>query len=160
MYNKIEKDTECMKQIKGLREAASLFPNIRKVVERFDGKCYNCRFDKAIKDIGPGIWVEKTKYYFRIYTYNHRYHGLTLAQISLDDMPDGKRIPAELLVKSLKGRRESMLREACEIEESMKHVEEIESQVNQIESLLSSVYKNIPSFVLDTYKLRYRMQAF
>lgn len=67
------------------KAAADLCGRLRPILERFDGKVYNCKLDKALKDLGR-VYAEKHDNYVRIYAYFvSGYNGITLAQCTLDE---------------------------------------------------------------------------
>ena len=43
-------DKQAQMEVEARREAAAAFPFIRPVLQRFNGKVYNCRFEKALKE--------------------------------------------------------------------------------------------------------------
>lgn len=143
-------------KVKTKRDAAALFPIIRDATLAFDGKVYNCRFENALRESGNYIFTEKTKYYFEIYLYD-RGNRIVLAHISIDDMPDGKRIPADLIVKSAREKRESLLREAAQIERDAAQADMFKQQLEYFREQLEKIRDSIHSDVRDIYNLDYRV---
>ena len=105
------------------------------------------------------MFVEKTGAYLGIYYYDRGRH-YTIAQISLEDMPGGKRIPADKLIESAKEYREINLKAASEYEESMKHISEVKKQLEGIEKLFEKVSASVPSYVLSACGLNYRLRNY
>lgn len=143
-------------KVKTRRDAAALFPIIRDTALAFDGKVYNCRFEKALRERGTYIFTEKTQYYFEIYLYE-RGNRITLAHISPDDMPDGKRIPADLIVKSAREKREQLLQEAAQIERDVAQVDTFKQQLDYFRKQLEKLRDSIHSDVRNIYNLDYRV---
>lgn len=157
-YDKERGDQAILKEIEARRKAAALFPIIREVVTRFDGKVFNCRLENALREYGR-IWCRKRMDWLEITAdcgENYRYCYM-LAQIRIDAMPDGKRIPADLIIESARQKRAEHLKRAAEAEESMKEIEthqkHMEYLLNQFEKLRDS----IPYNVREAYGLDFRI---
>ena len=142
------------------RQAAALIPTMNKVVKEFDGKVYNCRLDKALKAATNNrLHVEKRYSTIAIYAHpqNNYSHTITIADMNLEDMPDGKRIVAGKFKQSSNEYRAQLLRKAYEIEtatetmpQSIAYIEESVSKINKflngIPMELRGIY-NIPCCV-------------
>lgn len=159
-HTKEERDKEAMKHIKALKECAGLFALIKPVLQDFDGKCFNCRLEKALQDrTGKRIYAKKQYRYIYIYTYDRINQQRTLAQIALDEMPDEKRIPAEKLIASAREKRESFLKEANEIKKTMENAEMIKAQMMQLEKALKNLSDSVKSYTArEIYGLNIRFQ--
>lgn len=64
--DRAEQDNAAKKIIEDYRAAAALCIQIKPIIALFDGKVYNCRFDKKIAEIDR-IFCKKTEYNFCIY---------------------------------------------------------------------------------------------
>ncbi len=161
-YTREERNKAIENKAASYREAANLFPIIRKVINQFDGKCFNCRFEKALQEAsGKRIYVKKEYDRFLcIYTYSkNSYNQITLANINLADMPDGKRIPGDLLIESAKDRYSRLLSNAAELESMIEKVDLIETQLKYFKSQIERIVSTIPYEARDIYNLNYHVQT-
>ena len=157
-YNTEESRREgCLKTAAAHREAAALFPAIRKVFEQFDGKVLNCRLEKALQEATERrIYVRKDEYSVEVYIYINDYRGntwYTLAHVTASKLKDGKRIPAADLIKSARERREDNLRTAAELEAAPGKVPEIIERVQYFVSMANQMLKGLPYEVCDMYNI-------
>lgn len=72
-------------------------------------------------------------------------------------MPEGKRIPADLIIKSAEEKRISLLKSAAEIESAMEKVDIVKQQIQQLQHLLTGITGTLPYEVKDIYGLGYRL---
>lgn len=158
-YGNIEEaNKEAYKIVNDYRIAASYILAITKVVKDFDGKVYNCRFDKALKAATDNrVYVDKTQYYFQIYTWasNNYSRHITLATIKPEDMTDGKRIPADKIIESLKEHRESILKKAYTIESNIEQMPKIKEYIMQTKEKLESYCRSFPDELRDIFNIPY-----
>ena len=145
------------------RVGASLFPALRKVAESFDGKVLNCRFENALSEAaGRRIIVKKYSTRLEIYEYDQTYSGCTaiyLASLPLDQMPDGKRIPAALLIESARTYRESNLKRAADLEAAQEKAEETAMRVKYFVEQANRLLGAMPSEIKDIYNLVHRVYS-
>lgn len=158
-YGDIEAaNKEAHERAESYRTAAGYILAITKVLKDFDGKVYNCRLDKALQAATDNrVYVDKTQYYFQIYTWNrHNYsHHITLASIKPEDLTEGKRIPADKLIESLKEHRESLLKKAYAIETNIDQMPQIKEYIRQTKEKLESYCRSFPDDLRDIYGLPY-----
>lgn len=144
---------------KEYRAAAGLFPAIRNVLEQFDGKMLNCRLEKALQEAtGRRVYVKKEYNRVEVYYYGTTYTGssyITLAQIPLDALPDGKRIPAALLVKSAREQRERHLKDAAALETTAENMEAIKQQIKYFIDQANKLSNGLPYELRDIYGIKY-----
>ena len=142
-YNDEARRAGCEKTAAANREAAALFPAIRKVFEAFDGKVFNCRLEKALREAtGRRVFVKKCDYNIEVYTYLDDYRGnswYTLAFVKCEELKDGKRIPAAAFIDSARSYREKHLKEAAQMEaapdtvpEMVQHIKYFIDQANRL----------------------------
>ena len=125
---------EAKNRIEVYREAAALFPVVKKIVQSFDGKCLNCRLEKALQEATEKhIYVSKRYRFLEIeyYPMHHGAHSQTIARISLDKLPDGKRIPAELIIESLHEQRVKFLKSAANLEMDIEKIDMYEKDADK-----------------------------
>lgn len=158
MYDKERKDAEVMTRVAAYREAASLYPIISKIVWQFDGKCFNCKLQNAIQAAGPRVYIEKRYRWLEFTLYLRNVSGgFVIAQIPLELMPDGKRIPAALILESMREHRQSFLKQAADLEESMDQVEFLEMQLEHFKDQIQKIRDSIPSEIRSIYRLNYNV---
>ena len=142
------------------RAAAGLFPAIRKVLEQFDGKVFNCRLEKALQEAtGRRLYVKKDGYRVEIYYYGDTYSGgcswISLAMIPVDSLTDGKRIPAALLIDSARKQREEHLKDAAALEENAGKIPEVKKQIKYFIEQANKLAQALPSELRDVYGIKY-----
>lgn len=156
-YSKDAQEKEMSARIKARREAAALFPAIRKTAEMFDGKVLNCRFEKALKEAaGRCVFVEKRSQFVYIEMYD-RGTVLTLATMKISEMADGKRINATALIEDAKQQRLSHLQKAADMERAFENAEVTRRQLNELKKLVEKVLADVPYEVRDVCNLNARL---
>ena len=153
-YDNEERRKANTDHIAKLRDIAALYPVIVPVITKFDNKIYNVRFKNSLTEASSStkyyIFTEKRLNYMEIYVYD-RGSQYTLAQVTIDDMPDGKRIPAEKLIDSARNKREELLRRAYELENI--DIKQVLDQLNQAKALYNSIYEGLPYKFIDVYHI-------
>lgn len=153
-YDNEERRKAITDYIAKLRDIAALYPVIVPVITKFDNKIYNVRFKNALSEAASSakyyVFTEKRLNYIEIYVYD-RGSQYTLAQVTIDDMPDGKRIPAEKLIDSARNKREELLRRAYELENI--DIKQVLDQLNQAKALYNSIYEGLPYKFIDVYHI-------
>lgn len=145
------------------RQAAALIPTMNKIIKDFDGKVCNCRLDKALKAATNNrLLVEKRYSTIAIYTYpEHNYsHTMTLADMSVADMPDGKRIVADKFKESSHKYRELLLRKAYEIETAAETMPQTIAYFEESVAKLNKFLQSFPAEIRDIYKLPYCVRTY
>lgn len=145
---RIEKIKNHIEELRGL---AALYPAVKKVIDAFNGKVYNKRFSEALKKEFTDIaYIYADKRYNRTEIYaslkNTKSEFRTLASIRIEELVNGKRIPADLLSESLRLHRENYLKEALALESTLPKVNEIVSQLKQLTDTYRSIYGAIHNF--------------
>lgn len=104
-YDNEERRKAITNHIAKLRDIAALYPVIVPVITEFDNKIYNVRFKNAIHEAASSskyyVFTEKRLNYIEIYVYD-RGSQFTLAQVTIDDMPDSQTRHTEFLPAVLK----------------------------------------------------------
>lgn len=156
-YNDETRRAGCLKTAEAHRNAAQLFPAIRKTLEQFDGKVFNCRLEKALQEAtGCRVYAKKSKYSIDIYTYISDYRGnswYTLARLKNEDLKDGKRIPAAAFISSAREYREKHLQEAAELEAAPDTVPEMAEHIRYFIAQANKLVDSIPYVIRDMYGL-------
>lgn len=169
-----EQDKAAQAAIDERRQAAACYSVFASVAHAFDGKCYNCKFDNALQ----AAFAEKfgTQKYngddrehniIRIYSRKESkwiafyiwigQNSYDIAFIRKDELTDGKRIPADILIKSAREKREKFLQEAAQLEHEMQMIDVYRQQIEATKKTLESITKNISWKAKDIYNLNYRI---
>lgn len=153
-YDNESRRKEIADHIAKLRDIAALYPVIVPVITKFDNKIYNVRFKNALTEASSStkyhVFTEKRFNYMEIYVYDSG-SQYTLAQVTIADMPDGKRIPAEKLIDSARNKREELLRRAYELENI--DIKQVLDHLNQAKALYNSIYEWLPYKFIDVYHI-------
>lgn len=158
-YGNIEDaNNEAHRRASNYRTAAGYTNKVAEVVKKFDGKVYNCRLENALKEATENrIFCSKNQYLLEIYTYPEKGYSyrVGLASIKADDLKEGKRIPADKIIKSLKEHREELLRKAYEIESHIDEMEQVKAYIQQTKDKLESYCRSFNTDLRDIYGLPY-----
>jgi hypothetical protein len=153
-YGDLEtKNKETLKRIENYRAAAALTPIIIKIVNQFDGKVFNCKLDKAIREAtGNKAGVYKRDNHVEIYTYySTSYYHITYATFRVDQ--DNKRIDAAALVEQIRKAREDNLKKAYDLETTYTQAESIHAYIRSAIDKLESYCKSLPDDLRDIYNI-------
>ena len=158
-YGNIEEaNKEARQRAENYRKATEYIPTITKILKDFDNKGYNCRLEKALQEATNNrVFCKKNDYYLEIYTYPERGYSfhVTLAHIKVEDLKDGKRIPAAKIIESFQGHRETLLKNAYEIETGMEQMAQAKAYIEQTKNKLESFCRSFNSDLRDIYGLPY-----
>ena len=148
----VAQDRRAKSEVAARREAAAAFPFIRPVLQQFNGKVYNRRFENALQEAlkgnAPGyVYTYKGAFISVIYTPSMKgTERFTLCRMNAEKRLDGK-----ALDDSLKDCRAALLREAAEIEEQAQQAELFQKRIDEAERLLKSVTDGINETVKSIY---------
>lgn len=129
--------TEC-------RQAAALFPELRRVFLSFDGKIYNIRLEKALAENIGRVYCEKKQsgkdYIINIWTYSNSGEYITLCWCKL---AENKRICAADFISAAAEKRAELLKDAEHMERILPTIETRRRQIdilsNQLNALLADL---------------------
>ena len=154
-YDEESRLAGCQKTAEANREAAALFPEMRKVFEQFDGKVFNCRLENALREAtGRRVFVKKCDYSIEVYTYLNDYRGnswYTLAFVKCELLKDGKRIPAAAFIESAREYREKHLKEAAQMDEAPETAPELVQHIKYFIDQANKLIDSLPYSVRDMY---------
>ena len=161
-YTDEDKEKAAKRLAEDHREAAQLFTVIRPVITEFDGKVYNCRFEKALQDkTGRRIYCRKEcgGKWLTIYYYSKNFNQqMTIAGIKIEDMMDGKRINAARFLESGRERYTEHLQQAAKLEEAIEKAPEIERQILELAKMINVLSSQIDSYeAREIFDLNYRI---
>lgn len=142
-----------------LREAAKICTQIKPVLERFDGKVYNIRIERALQEIAR-VYREHSGDYIVFYTYigktyNNR-HVIMRVKRS-DGLRDGKRIRADKFIEATNECRQELLKKAYTIDATLPQMPEVLQQIEALKKQLNAVSDSLPYMIRDIYKIHYRI---
>lgn len=157
------------------RRAASAINTIKPVIQAFDGKMYNKRFNEAISALN----TPESKDHFHAYTqYRWFYidftpgcnysdkktllHGYSCTGETVPEdyreeknvIFDGKRINAEKMINSAERQREYLLKTAYELENAAADLETTLQRIADTEKLLMKLTHDLPSEVVDICNIK------
>lgn len=152
-YSREEQDKAAQREIDILRECAGMYQGLRAVFNDFDNKVFNVRLQKALQErVKRHIWVENKPYGITVhYLDNGRYY--TLARIKQEDLREGKRIPADLLIESARERRSALLKEAATIETNMQKVDTVKEQIKALRAAIKALTDSMDWVTRDIYSI-------
>lgn len=162
LYTAEEKAAAVTARIKEYNKAASILPELVKVLKAFDGKVYNCRLEKALQEaLKIRVYVKKTDYNIDIHYYGEDNQWITLACAKLADaLKDGKRINSAAFIEDAEKRRNEFLKRACRIEVQAPQVEEIKKRVKQLEKILDALTGSLDYDLRDIYGIHYQIRNY
>ncbi len=170
-----EKKKAILSRAEWLRLAAAQIKKIKPVINDFDGKIYNCRFDEAIKNLSDdklSFWTsnqygtfEITVYHDHVYNdkialltgYSCKAQKNNYSQYHTDEARaifDGKRIKADKMTALLDDKYTQLNKEAYELETIADTLEERIIQIKQTYDLLNQLCGSLPSVVTDICKIK------
>lgn len=154
---KEDQDKATKSFIETYRKAASMYPQIKKVILSFDNKVFNKRFQAALQEAtGSRVYVENRQNLIDVHIYGPHAEWISLAVLLKDDMNDGKRINAEKLAESLTDHRNALLKTAARYEEQIEQIDQVKEQLKQIEKQLKAVLEPYDYTIRDIYGINKR----
>lgn len=165
-----QKKENIKKQIEALRTASKQIGKIKKVVQDFDGKVYNCRFDQAIeqlsdKETGLRFYVQNHYNFsiqcsaFQCYPYIalletfRPVKGQAKGKCICFD--ENKRIKADKMIELLNNKYSEILKKAQELENALNNIEATLDQLEQIKHTYKLVADALPYQIRDTFGIKY-----
>lgn len=150
-------ENKAQKAIDSHRAAAAVFPVVRRVIERFDGKVYNCRLERALKNeiSEAGHIYCRKEYSGNIsieYAACNSYGWQCVASIPLS--ADSKRIDARSVIEDMQAIRAEHLKKAFDIEDTGRHIEEIQARIDGLKKALNATIDSISYEARDAYGIR------
>ena len=155
-----ERQKDLNNRIESYRQAAAQVPQIIKTLKQFDGKVYNCRLDKALKEATNGkVGVYNQYGFISIYAcYTTNYHHINFATFRLEDL-ENKRINADKLIEQVKAARENLLDKAYKVETYSEQADNIREYVKQSIEKLESICKSLPDDIREIYNIPYTIRT-
>ena len=155
---KESQDKAAQTYIRSYRDAAALYPAIKKVVQSFDKKVYNKRLQTAIQEAtGARVYIENRPNMIDIHMYGPHSNWITLGILLKEDMADGKRINADKLIESLTDNRNKLLQTAARYEQQIKEIDQVKEQIKQLKHLLCNVLEPYDYTIRDIYGINAKL---
>lgn len=149
--------------IDNIDRAIGLINELKKVVKKFDGKVYNVRFDRAVREsVGAFVqrqryehfpciaivWYPENNFIDNQFSRNREYYLLHGAEL------DGKRINATKTIELLENRAEELEEHKTDLYEGISKIEETLDKYNEIKKQLKELSDEVPYEILDYYDIR------
>ena len=166
-----QKKENIKKQIEALRTASRQVGKIKKVVQEFNGKVYNCRFDQAIEQLSDkeaGLRFYTQDYYttFAIQcSTSHFYSPVALletfrpvkgqAENKCICFDENKRIKADKMIELLNNKYSEILQKAQELENALNNIDATLNQLEQIKHTYKLVADALPYQIRDVFGIKY-----
>lgn len=147
------------KKIDAKKAMLPYFPIIKKVVQQFDGKCYNCKLDKAIEEATKGIGAvnvyagtERDNHYIYIRAYVD-HESKYLFYMSKDQLKDGKRIDASKWFEYLNAEYGRTLQEIHQMESDLVTIDDTLKKVEMLKKQIEVLIDPLSWEVRDAYNI-------
>lgn len=144
-------------RIREYKKSLDMVEPVKAIIKAFDGKCYNCRFGKAIAEIGA--YEDKSSYSDWI-TIRRRggessYDAATtIGSIKLSELLDGKRVNAKKVIAAVDEHAETVKKLVFRLEHELKYAEGTISYINQRIAEINEIIDNLSSESADIYRNR------
>ena len=135
------------------RQAAVIIPKVKEVVRLFDGKLYNCKFDRAIEALSDdtnAFYIHTSYGNFTVYWYSKKFsvsesisilHGRKAEKGKDNTFFDStKRILADSIINDLNNTYAKLMKDATEFERVADNVESLIAQVKILKDTLNNSY--------------------
>lgn len=151
-----EQKAEITRRIDSYRATAALTPTVIEILRKFDGKVFNCRLDKALREATNNDITVHQQYGFISISghYLHSYNSINLATFRLEDLKN-KRIDAEKLIEQVKASREELLKKAYTIETTAPDADQIREYIKQTIDKLETYCRTFPDDIREIYNIPY-----
>ena len=158
-YRDIEEANQAARnRAEAYRNGVAYIPTVTKILKDFDNKVYNCRLEKALKEATNNrVYCQRSEYSLQIYTYpegNYSHH-ITLASVKAEDLPEGKRIPADKLIESSREYREKYLALAYDIESKIDQMAQVTAYIEQTKNKLENFCRSFNTDLRDICNIPY-----
>ena len=165
-YNRVDAVALIELEIKANKEALSLIDGIVAVVQRFDGKVINKRFETALQqEVSGQINAHWSSYGYFLISYSipdrsvqstaseyvHNYIDLSQIFFTSGDLSicfsDGNRLIATAMIEKLEERRNELQHEICALKSAILNLDQLIRQHETMVSALTKLRERIPHSV-------------
>lgn len=147
--------------IDNIDRAIGLINELKEVVKKFDGKVYNVRFDRAVRE-SVGAFVERKEFNNSIairwqpdirnvdghYSQNGYYYLLWGAEL------DGKRINATKMIERLEYVAEELEEHKTNLYEGISKIEETLDKYNEVKKQLKELEDEVPYEICGYFNIK------
>lgn len=174
-------------EIQNRKEALKLYDGIIEVVQKFDGKVLNKRFDTALKKVDERLSCNREYSWFEINmnVFDNRScksvkkdsYGYSCTNYITDNylrlnnlvythsynprdnvMLDNERIISSVLIEALNKCKEQMENKIKELENSIDKVDEWKNKLKALQIEMEEVMKEVPYIIREYYDINYRVE--
>lgn len=158
------KEQEAIKaKIEELKATQAIVDDVKAVVQEFNGKVYNCRFDNAIKArtacyVGHGYggnWLE-----IRRCDAPYSESAGAVIMVRKENILDGKRINAEKLIAKIDKSQTYRNKQIMRLSGELTWIEGVVEGINEQIRMLNKMVDSLSSETLDIYKNRFERYAY
>lgn len=152
----IDRNKEITKRIDEKRHVAGLFPKIRKIIQEYDGKCYDKRFPELIRErTGERVFAQNLQNYYAVYVYGEGCRSYTLFRI--EKTTDGRkpRINATAAIAEYSKNREVWLQQAADLEKGAEIAPMIKEQITELLKKINVLGGSIPYEIAEMYNIKH-----
>lgn len=145
--------------IKECRECAALFPVLRRVILKFDGKVYNKRFGDALQAENNRLHCEKKTgaNCERIGVYYYTESG-DMRYVMWCPISEDKRINAADMIQNAAEKRAEILQEAAHMEEIIPTIETRKQQIDILKRQFSALLDDLTYTERDIFNFNYQVR--
>lgn len=138
---------------------ATLYRELVPVLERFDGKVFNCRLEKAIQEATKKrIYCRNNGHCIDVYAYTPNFNQMrTICAVKT---PENKRIIADEWMQNARERREGFLKAAEQLRQAMPRIDTIKEQIKQLTKALDGITGGLSYEIQDIYGLHYHIRNY
>jgi len=157
-----ERRKHIQNRIDGKKELVKYFPVVKKVVQQFDGKVYNCKLDKALKEattdeqhpygavychIAYGGWIEIVAH-----GCNHGMsESVSILYIAKSDLKDGKRIDAAQWLEHINNNYAGLMKEISGLEHDLETIDDTLKQIEMLKKQIKTLVEPLSWTTRDAY---------
>jgi len=151
-----DRKNRIQKMIDAKKAMLPCFPLVKKIIQDFDGKCYNCKLDKAIEEAAKAAnmniyaGVERNSIYIRAY-YDHE--SKYLFYFHKDDLKEGKRIDAAKWFEYINAEYSRTQKEIYQMQNELLTIDDTMKQIEVLKKQIETLVEPLSWEVRDTYNI-------
>ena len=154
-------------KIDGLKGLQHYFPIIKKVIQEFDGKVYNCRLDKAIQEAAAaydldhfidrgnrgGVYCHITYgKYIEICAYQGS-STFDFFYMDKKDLKDGKRIDAAVWLENVNRHYAKLMQDITGLERDLETIDDVLTKLEILKSQIKALVEPLSWTTRDAYNI-------
>lgn len=155
IYGLEEQKKLARRKAEGYRSITKIMPEVKKIISEFDGKVYNCRFDKALSEKLSEYCIYSRK---RLHFIEIELQAPDLGEWRCIAQQDTKgetrpRINADDLIESMNEKRADFLKRAYDLEQAIENAEDIKAKIELITKTLEGLTNSLSYEAKDIFNL-------